>query len=469
MSLKYEEKKPFIFISYKHDELDMIVVKRTIQELRERYGFNIWYDAELTAGTNWDDIALRRVRSPFCKMVLFFASENALTSLPISNELETAKKWKKIIIPISFENKPFSDVLMQICEKYNEDMPDKVDIADSIIEKHLDDKLTYIVADINSDSYYHDIFRAVEKNAPELLEDKASVKTAASPVPEIAAPESASPAPEPVASEPVPPVPEPVVSEPVPSAPASTSKRGAQVTYTLFGNTKTSSQNELMFDAFEQAINRHPDKYQELLSLACVSDTDFTRTDPETVSSRKAQFNSCRTFTTKEGHILCVGTSYGMNDKLKLIAKLFKICGIDNSNLQIEGYALPEKVTISSGASSAASGKGSSGHGSGMGYELYGEQYSENQTLMMCRVFAETIKRHPDKRNEILDLPCVSETDYSKPENAGEIPSQFRAGRWLGEQNVYIGTAYNIAAKYKLIYQLLDLCGEPKEAFRVGV
>lgn len=188
MTGKYIENKPFIFISYKHDPADEAVVKKTISELRRRYGFNIWYDAELTAGTNWDEIALRRVRSSYCKMVLFFASNAALTSKPISEELATAKKWKKMIIPISFENKPFSDILMMINEEYNESDPEKVDIADRIIEEHLDDKLTYIVADVDSAGYYNDIFRTVQKNAPEIIEsaeeaDQAKENVSGSPAP----------------------------------------------------------------------------------------------------------------------------------------------------------------------------------------------------------------------------------------------------------------------------------------------
>lgn len=205
MIRKYSENKPFIFISYKHNPADEAVVKKTISELRRRYGFNIWYDAELTAGTNWDAIALRRVRSSYCKMVLFFASNSALTSKPVSEELATAKKWKKMIIPISFENKPFSDILMKINEEYNEIDPEKVDIADKIIEEHLDDKLTYIVADVDSDSYYHDIFRTVSKNAPEIIdsaeeanrakENDSGASAQTEPAAETAAAETPKPAP----------------------------------------------------------------------------------------------------------------------------------------------------------------------------------------------------------------------------------------------------------------------------------
>lgn len=178
---KYIENKPFIFICYKHTPVDEAVVKKTISGLRQRYRFNIWYDAELTAGTNWDEIALRRVRSSYCKMVLFFASSAALISKPVSEELAAAKKWKKMIIPISFENRPFSDILVTINEEYNESDPEKVDIADRIIEEHLDDKLTCIAADVDSDNYYHDIYRTVSKNAPEIIESAESAGQAEEP------------------------------------------------------------------------------------------------------------------------------------------------------------------------------------------------------------------------------------------------------------------------------------------------
>lgn len=605
MNNYYEEKKPFIFISYKRE--DSAVVRRTIQELHDRYGFNIWYDAELTAGTKWDKDVKTKIRSPFCKVVLLFASEAALISDPIQRELGFAKKYGKLIIPINFENKSFSNVLLQIIERYNEDDSDKVDIAEAIVSEHLDDKLTYIVKDIESDSYYSDIYRAIEKNAPELIRPSEEAEQPAAEAAETA--ETVTP-PEPVHA-PVHPVsevkpeapadPEPDELEDISdtAAPGSTSagpaasKAGTKLTYTLFGSTKTSSQSEMMYDVFGTVLERFPDKYNDILSLNCVSDTDLSL---KTIMDKKAQFNSCRTFRTAEGRILCVGagysindklrhiarllnicgldssvltiegyelprisadapagdpgragrngsvldytifgeqktgtqgdimydifeqalkrypekyndmlslncaadtdytkdssegkaqfracktfytadgrvfcvgTSYGMDAKLRQIAKMMAICGIDRSQLVIDGYELPEKVSAASGEASDRS----IASGTGISYELYGEHMNcQNQSEMMIQVFENVISRHLDKISEILELGCVSETDYSHEKKSGaDFPSQFRAGKLVaaGERSVYIGTAYSLNAKYKLIKQLLSICGEPADVFNV--
>ena len=65
----FDEDRPYIFVSYSHK--DQQAVEKTIDELYKRYSLNIWYDKELYAGTNWDRIALTRLKDTDCKMVLF--------------------------------------------------------------------------------------------------------------------------------------------------------------------------------------------------------------------------------------------------------------------------------------------------------------------------------------------------------------------------------------------------------------
>lgn len=242
-------------------------------------------------------------------------------------------------------------------------------------------------------------------------------------------------------------------------------RNGSVLDYTIFGEQKTGTQGDIMYDIFEQALKRYPEKYDDMLSLNCTADTDYTKDSSE----GKAQFRACKTFYTADGRVFCVGTSYGMDAKLRQIAKMMAICGIDRSQLVIDGCELPEKVSAASGEASDRS----IASGTGISYELYGEHMNcQNQSEMMIQVFENVISRHLDKISEILELGCVSETDYSHEKKSGaDFPSQFRAGKLIaaGERSVYIGTAYSLNAKYKLIKQLLSICGEPADIFNVTV
>ena len=103
----------------------------------------------------------------------------------MKSELDKAKEHKKIIIPINFDGIPFSELIDIIIDEYNKKAPEKVDIAEEIVKKYLDDKLTYIVCRPESDRYYNDIISAIKNNAPtiEIIE-----RNAVAPEPESAAP-----------------------------------------------------------------------------------------------------------------------------------------------------------------------------------------------------------------------------------------------------------------------------------------
>lgn len=505
---KYFENKPFIFVSYKHDAADEAVVRKTISELRRRFGFNIWYDAELTAGTNWDAIALRRVRSSYCKMVLLFASNAALTSRPISEELATAKKWRKMIIPISFENRPFSEILMTINEEYNESDPDKVDIADRIIEEHLDDKLTYIVADVNSDSYYNDIFRTVSKNAPEIIESAEKADQAeendsdVSIQAESAAPKEPLSEPEPATApeDPsvVPPQNDPSSSE---SGTASAKSEDSQkepdgkedrkpedeavpdpengrreeedsgerkqkqytatgdITFTLYGREYTYNQSDMMLTFFAQVLNRHQECVEGLLDrggMNCASAVDYTKKENRT-EEMPSYFRVCQYFEFDSGCGVCIGTAYGVNDKLKKMAMLLDICGEDPSVFSSEQVELPE----------VGSGKGR--NAAIMTYRVYGKSFSSSQTEMMGNIFREVIERHPDKLQELADqLMCVAVSDYSKvPKKERPVYFASLCVYDLKGTTYSIGGTFGMAEKLRQIAKLLDICEVDKSEVEI--
>lgn len=452
MTGAYIENSPYIFVSYKHDAADADVVRKTISELRRRYGFNIWYDAELTAGTNWDAIALRRVRSSYCKMVLFFASNAALTSRPISEELATAKKWRKMIIPISFENRPFSEILMTINEEYNESEPDKVDIADRIIEEHLDDKLTYIVADVNSDSYYNDIFRTVSKNAPEIVESAGagSVQEGPDGREDRQTKAEDDPAEEKTQGEGR----DLEDSEERRSKPHTAT---GNITFTLYGEKRTYNQSDMMLTFFAQVLNRHQEYVEGLpgqKGMNCASAVDYTKKENRT-EEMPPYFRVCQYFAFDSGCGVCIGTAYGINEKLKKMAMLLDICGEDPSVFSSEQVELPET--------------GNAGNAAAVIYKIYGRSFSSSQTEMMGNIFREVIERHPDKLSELADqLVCVAISDY------GKVPKKQRPVYFtslcvydLKGVTYSVGGTFSMAEKLKQIAKLLDICGVDKSEVEI--
>ena len=87
---KCDDKKPYIFISYKRS--DAIKVYEIVLEL-QKAGVNLWIDKEIRKhiGKSWQDPAFDAISKPRCKGILFFVSKSALCSPPIFAELSYSK------------------------------------------------------------------------------------------------------------------------------------------------------------------------------------------------------------------------------------------------------------------------------------------------------------------------------------------------------------------------------------------
>lgn len=105
-------------------------------------------------------------------------------------------------------------------------------------------------------------------------------------------------------------------------------------------------------------------------------------------------------------------------------------------------------------------------------YTLYGKEYTDNQANMMLRVFAQVLKRHPEK---IATLPeqqgmncAMKYEDIKEPGESSAYPSYFRRCENFTFENgesVCIGTAYSSGDKMKKIARLLEICGEDRNIF----
>lgn len=168
----YTKGEPYIFISYNSGDKEKVV--EVVERLHEQYGLNIWYDENITGGTNWEKNVRQIIRDDNCRTVLFFAGKNALLSSYVKFELDIAHNWGKFIIPINFEDRLFSDILKEINTGYNKTDPEFVNTAEYIIGNFLEvDSVHYIVLDVDSDKFYNDIIIALEDKAPELLPESA--------------------------------------------------------------------------------------------------------------------------------------------------------------------------------------------------------------------------------------------------------------------------------------------------------
>ncbi|MBR2480047.1 MAG: leucine-rich repeat protein [Clostridia bacterium] len=91
----------YYFVSYSHK--DYKAVLKDILELQEK-GINLWYDSGMRAGENWEEIAKQFISKFQCKGVIFYLSENSLTSSACSTEikyvLNSDKKFFSINLPL---------------------------------------------------------------------------------------------------------------------------------------------------------------------------------------------------------------------------------------------------------------------------------------------------------------------------------------------------------------------------------
>ena len=174
--LRFDDTKPYAFVSYKSQ--DRAVVAEDIAILQNKYGVNIWFDEELVAGRRWDEEVKPIVISGNCKLVIFYASPNALTSVNVQNEINLVgglvKRKRKKLLPINFHAKLFMDVYYEEIDGNNEMLNANKNNpyfnqqgAFDLIESHLPDELTFIVRGMSG--YYEAILKAIRADAPEII------------------------------------------------------------------------------------------------------------------------------------------------------------------------------------------------------------------------------------------------------------------------------------------------------------
>ena len=84
---RFKKDDSYIFISYSHKDYKKVYAD--LADLREK-GIPFWYDTDLTAGKNWDDVVREKMTDPRCAGVIFYLSRNLFLSQSIQTEIRIA-------------------------------------------------------------------------------------------------------------------------------------------------------------------------------------------------------------------------------------------------------------------------------------------------------------------------------------------------------------------------------------------
>lgn len=110
---KYDENKPFAFISYSHDDHDSQIVMNIFKKMFDK-GYNLWIDvANIPKNeASWKTAARTALRSKLCKCAIFFRSENSMVKDTILNEIKLINDLEHIngfIVVDIWESKKYDD------------------------------------------------------------------------------------------------------------------------------------------------------------------------------------------------------------------------------------------------------------------------------------------------------------------------------------------------------------------------
>lgn len=243
-------------------------------------------------------------------------------------------------------------------------------------------------------------------------------------------------------------------------------KRKASVTgdvkYYLYGEEFIGNQSDVMIMTFGKVLKKHPEFIDQAIeSFTCLSNIDYSERKNQV--DMPSYFRVCHTFMI-DGKTVCIGTAYGMPDKLKLMAKLLMLVGDEKDTLQIEGLELPEVKQRSVGRS-ADSCKGNS---SSEVYYISGNRKESNQANMLWDVFEALTNKYPEKVSELEIMSNVSlAKDVTNPGTKESNPTCFMSYKsFMVNGNEYlVGAAYNRAEKIKRINKMLNICGAPNDFF----
>ena len=122
---------------------------------------------------------------------------------------------------------------------------------------------------------------------------------------------------------------------------------GALVKFSVYGNKYEQNQTDMLGTICSSVIAKHPDKLEEAAdALLCSDVKDYTDVAKE---DRPVYFSSMNRYEVN-GTAYSVGGSFGMKEKLKMIARLLIMCDESKDIIDIEDYEIPDvKVKAAAG------------------------------------------------------------------------------------------------------------------------
>lgn len=114
---------------------------------------------------------------------------------------------------------------------------------------------------------------------------------------------------------------------------------GALVKFSVYGNEYAQNQTDMLGTICSSVIAKHPDKLEEAAdALLCIDVKDYTDVAKE---DRPVYFSLMNRYEVN-GTAYSVGGSFGMKEKLKMIAKLLIMCDESKDIIDIEDYEIPD-------------------------------------------------------------------------------------------------------------------------------
>lgn len=102
----YEGNDPYVFVSYSHDDRDDI--HGEIRWLQDE-GFNVWYDAGISGGTEWSEAIARTIRG--ASRFIYFITPRSVNSENCRRELNFALEEQVSILAVHLEETEVPDGL----------------------------------------------------------------------------------------------------------------------------------------------------------------------------------------------------------------------------------------------------------------------------------------------------------------------------------------------------------------------
>lgn len=122
---------------------------------------------------------------------------------------------------------------------------------------------------------------------------------------------------------------------------------GALVKFSVYGNKYEQNQTDMLGTICSSVITKHPDKLEEAAdALLCLDVKDYTDVAKE---DRPVYFSSINRYEVN-GTAYSVGGSFGMKEKLKMIARLLIMCDESKDIIDIEDYEIPDVKIKAAGA-----------------------------------------------------------------------------------------------------------------------